>query len=111
MYSQDEDDMLVHISGISLSGDWFDEGLDENDYGTRQSSLPSDLVDFSTALPHRDNYKYVGEKEGTIETLQRAILSDENWEGSNSRSYDHSSTDAFIIKSELCSEDDEEDCF
>ena len=75
---------LVHISAISLSGtEWMPAGKEESEYGTNESALPPELEGFSTALAHKDNYKYLGPREGSAQMLQQHIADNGDWEGSD----------------------------
>ena len=74
-----------HLGAFSFNGPWMPAGLeDEEDYGTDSSALPAALLEFSTALPHSDNYVYAGPMSGTKGAIQAALRDPSNWRGSNS---------------------------
>ena len=83
----DHDDR-TYLSALSFKGPFEESGQDA--YGTSSSSVPASIVDYSVALNHRDNYKYVGPTTGEKEALQGFLVDEANWEGS------HSKTSSFI---------------
>jgi len=95
VYCQDEEGSLIHITGISLAGDWFSSGQDDSSYGSNQSALPSSILAASVALPHFDNYVYNGPKRGTASALKESIGDSSNWSGSNNEYY--SAPSDFVI--------------
>jgi hypothetical protein len=100
VYCQDEETSeLVHMTGISLSGEWMGAGLSESTYGTASSSLPTSLADSGAAvtLSHADNYEYVGSTSGSASALRRSIATSSNWQSSNSAVYSFSHTFAVSL--------------
>jgi hypothetical protein len=81
LYCQTETE-LVHISGLSFSGDWLPSGLDPSAYGTENSALPANTP--AVTLDHADNYRYTGTRSGSVSSLQSSISASSNWESSNS---------------------------
>merc|ERR1712232_156006 len=71
------------LSALSYSGTF--ESLGLNDYGTSSTALPESIVNYSVALRYRDNYAYEGPTTGCKQTLQRHLVDEANWEGSNSK--------------------------
>ena len=70
------------LSALSFAGPWKDAEQLEGD--TSYSTLPSQLVGYSLALTHFDNYVYNGPLRGSKTELQVALLDQQNWVGSNS---------------------------
>lgn len=80
---EEEEDMPTQfLTGFSYSGPW--SSPFQSVYATSTSSLPVSLENFSVALPHFDNYAYVGSVTGTKASLQKALTNPSNWEGMNS---------------------------
>lgn len=48
------------------------------------SALPSDLpADCAISLPHKDNYVFVGSKDGTKEEILSRLSNSQYWQGAN----------------------------
>lgn len=78
VHTYDGDD-LVHLSGISFSGDW----EDGTDLDSASSALPESIEDFAVTVPHFDNVIYRGPTQGKRNDLLSFIVDPNNWEGSN----------------------------
>jgi endonuclease I len=79
---------IIHLGAFSFNGPWKQANLDEDEYGTDSSALPSILDGAgSTSLPHRDNYLYTGPATGTKAAIQSSLRDSKNWNGSNSEAF------------------------
>mmetsp|Transcript_21109 Transcript_21109/g.52343 ORF Transcript_21109/g.52343 Transcript_21109/m.52343 type:complete len:669 (+) Transcript_21109:186-2192(+) len=65
-------DICTVLSAVSVAGDKFGD-------------FPESVADFSVALGSLDNYVYTGETNGEKESLQKYLINNDYWMGSNGK--------------------------
>lgn len=65
-------DVCTVLSAVSVAGD-------------KSSDLPESVADFSVALGTLDNYAYTGKTNGGKESLQKDLINNDYWMGSNEK--------------------------
>lgn len=91
VYCKRNDETINFLSGVTYtSGGWLDDS-NTSGLSSSTSKLPKDLDGedrANIALDHRDNYRYIGERNGSRSGLIREISNINNWGGSNSDDFD-----------------------
>ena len=84
LYCIENDDSIMHLTALSFSGEWITANSDESSFGTTESALPASLPSNThLALPHYDNYWYIGTQKGSSSTNLDNLSNPSKWEGSN----------------------------
>lgn len=78
VYCQPTEGKYNFLGAATTSNSW-----DANQSDSNNSGLPPGLENASIALPHFDNYIYIGPSEGTKSYLTSAIGNEEYWSGFN----------------------------
>jgi len=83
LYCELNDGKPNPIAGFTnTEGGWLEAGLSIEEYGSAHSALPNTLKKVGgVALPHFDNYKYIGPDEGDKAQLQEWVKDPNNWNG------------------------------
>jgi endonuclease I len=83
----DDDDngnsMKFFLSALSYDGPWQQQDDVGQMMDSSMSALPASIQNFAVALPHFDNYAYIGPMKGSKRSLQQALTDPANWEGTN----------------------------
>ena len=88
LYCRESDNSITHLTALSYSGDWLPASTDEDSFGTESSALPASLPsNTAIALPHKDNYWYVGPRQGNTSSLLDSLSDPNEWEGSNTETF------------------------
>lgn len=75
----------VHLSAFDYSTNGWEDGTGvDADFNSGSSALPSDLPgNCAISLPHKDNYIFVGSKEGTKAEILSQVSNPQYWQGAN----------------------------
>lgn len=84
LYCYLADGSIRHLVGFSNAGEWLEPGLTLEDYQESFSALPDQLAEVgSIALPHMDQYEYIGSNIGRKRQLQEFMTNASNWNGTD----------------------------
>jgi len=84
VYCMNADGYPHFITGFNFAGeDWVARGMPELEYGTNRSALPERLEETSTSvsLPHKDNWIYIGPRDGFKTDLLKQFSNSSNYQG------------------------------
>jgi len=76
VYCQPSEGAYNFLGAVTSNNEW-----DPNQSDSNNSGLPPGVERASIALPHLDNYIYIGPAEGTKDDLVAAIRNEEYWSG------------------------------
>lgn len=81
----DDGSTPVHLSALDYSTNGWEDGTGvDADFNSGSSALPSDLpANCAISLPHKDNYVFVGSKDGSKPEILSRLSDPQYWQGVN----------------------------